>query len=247
MLIALPYALGDAATNMAIDAALLAHMPVGLAAFRHYGWQEPAATFGYTQQYHKVVSELALGHAPIEPAQASATLTRRMTGGGIVDHRNDWTYALILHSSVSAASTPATDLYAQIHHAISLSLDKIGIDTRLAPCPRHCKETPVASEIPTRCFITPAPNDVLRPDGKKIAGAAMKRSRQGLLIQGSIDRSSLPVTLNFTSFQNHLVEHLSSILDLKLGELENISSLFKSERIELEKQRFAGYAWNHLR
>ena len=247
MLIALPNAFGDAATNMAIDAALLAHMPVGLAAFRHYGWQEPAATFGYTQQYHKVVSELASGHAPIKPAQARTTLTRRMTGGGIVDHRNDWTYALILHSSVSAALTPATDPYAQIHQAISLSLDEIGIDSRLAPCPRHCKETPVASEIPTRCFITPAAKDVLRPDGQKIAGAAMKRSRQGLLIQGSLDRSSLPGTLNFTSFQNHLVEHLASILDLELGELEDIRPLFKSERIEHEKQRFAGEAWNRRR
>ena len=86
MLIALPNAFGDAATNMAIDAALLAHMPVGLAAFRHYGWQEPAATFGYTQQYHKVVTELASGYAPIEPAEVRTTLTRRMTGGGIVDH-----------------------------------------------------------------------------------------------------------------------------------------------------------------
>ena len=247
MLIALPNAFGDAATNMAIDAALLAHMPVGLAAFRHYGWQEPAATFGYTQQYQKVVSQLASGHAPIEPTKTSTTLTRRMTGGGIVDHRNDWTYALILNSSVSAASTPATDLYAQIHRAISLSLDKIGIDSRLAPCPRHCKETLVASEIPTRCFISPAANDVLRPDGQKIAGAAMKRSRQGLLIQGSLDRSSLPGTLNFISFQNHLVDHLASILDLKLSELEDIRPLFKSERIELEKQRFAGDAWNRRR
>ena len=247
MFIVLPNAFGDAATNMAIDAALLAHMPVGLAAFRHYGWQEPATTFGYTQQYHKVVSELASGHTHIEPTQASATLIRRMTGGGIVDHRNDWTYALILNSSVSAASTPATDLYAQIHHAISLSLDEIGIDNRLAPCPRHCKKTPVASEIPTRCFISPAANDVLRPDGQKIAGAAMKRSRQCLLIQGSLDRSSLPETLNFISFQNHLVDHLASILDLELGGLEDIRPLFKSERIELEKQRFAGDAWNRRR
>ena len=247
MLIALPNTFGDAVTNMAIDAALLAHIPVGLAAFRHYGWQEPAATFGYTQQYHRVVTELASGHAPIEPAQARTTLTRRMTGGGIVDHRNDWTYALILNSSVSAASIPASDLYAQIHHAISLSLNKIGIDSRLAPCPRHCKETPVASEIPSRCFISHAANDVLLPDGQKIAGAAMKRSRQGLLIQGSLDRSSLPGTLNFISFQNHLVDHLASILDLKLSELEDIRPLFKSERIELEKQRFAGDAWNRRR
>ncbi len=72
----------------------------------------------------------------------------------------------------------------------------------------------------------------------------MKRSRQGLLIQGSLDRSGLPRTLNFFSFQKHLLDHLASILDLKLSELEDIRPLFKSERIELEKQRFAGDAWN---
>ena len=247
MLITLPNEFGDAVTNMAIDAALLTHMPTGLAAFRHYGWKEPAATFGYTQQYHKVLSELTSDHEPIDPAQTSATLTRRMTGGGIVDHRNDWTYALILQNSVSAASIPARDLYAKIHLAISLSLDKIGIDSRLAPCNRQCKETSVTSEIPTRCFVTPAANDVLRPDGQKIAGAAMKKSRQGLLVQGSLDRNSLPRTLNFTSFQNHLVEHLASILNLELGGLKNIRSLSKSEQIQFEKQRFAGYAWNHRR
>ena len=75
MFIALPNAFGDAVTNMAIDAALLANMPVGFAAFRHYGWQEPAATFGYTQQYHRVLTELASGHAPIEPAQSNATIS----------------------------------------------------------------------------------------------------------------------------------------------------------------------------
>ena len=37
------------ATNMAIDASLLYTLPVGIAAFRHYGWTEPAITFGYTQ------------------------------------------------------------------------------------------------------------------------------------------------------------------------------------------------------
>ena len=247
MFIALPNAFGDAVTNMAIDAALLANMPVGYAAFRHYGWREPAYTFGYTQEHHKVVSVLDSSSAPNELARASATLTRRMTGGGIVDHRNDWTYALILNSSVYAASIPATDLYAQIHHAISLSLDKIGIDSRLASYTDQCKETPVASDIPTRCFITPAANDVLSPDGQKIAGAAMKRSRQGLLIQGSLDRSSLPETLSFTSFQNHLVKRLASIFNLEVSELEDIRPLLESERIELEKQRFASDAWNRRR
>jgi lipoate-protein ligase A len=170
-----------------------------------------------------------------------------MTGGGIVDHRNDWTYALILHSSIPVTSSPATSLYAQIHDAISQSLTKIGIDSRLAPCPRHCKELPVASDIPTHCFATPAANDVLHHDGRKIAGAAMKRSRQGLLIQGSIDRSVLPETFNFINFQRLLIEHLANTLDLEPSELEDIRPLFVSEQIEREKQRFAGDAWNRRR
>jgi lipoate-protein ligase A len=247
MFIALPNAFGDAETNMAIDAALLVSMPVGLAAFRHYGWLGPAVTFGYAQHYNKVVSQLASDHVPVEPAQDSATLIRRMTGGGIVDHRNDWTYALILHSSIPAASSPATDLYAQIHDAISQSLAKIGIDSRLAPCPRHCEELPIASDIPSHCFATPAANDVLHPGGKKIAGAAMKRSRQGLLIQGSIDRSVLPKTFNFITFQKLLLKYLSSTLNLEPSELEDIRPLFKSEQIERERQRFAGDAWNRRR
>jgi lipoate-protein ligase A len=247
MFIALPNAFGDAETNMAIDAALLVSMPVGLAAFRHYGWLGPAVTFGYAQHYNKVVSRLASDHVPVEPAQDSATLIRRMTGGGIVDHRNDWTYALILHSSIPAASSPATDLYAQIHDAISQSLAKIGIDSRLAPCPRHCEELPIASDIPSHCFATPAANDVLHPGGKKIAGAAMKRSRHGLLIQGSIDRSVLPKNFNFITFQKLLLKYLSSTLNLEPSELEDIRPLFKSEQIERERQRFAGDAWNRRR
>ena len=75
----------------------------------------------------------------------------------------------------------------------------------------------------------------------------MKRSRQGLLIQGSIDRSVLPETFNFITFQRLLLEHLANTLDLEPSELEDIRPLFKSEQIEREKQRFAGDAWNRRR
>ncbi|TVP77007.1 MAG: lipoate--protein ligase family protein, partial [Puniceicoccaceae bacterium] len=144
MLIQLPNAFGDAATNMAIDAALLDCIPAGLATFRHYGWTEPAATFGYAQSYAEVRS--ALSAAPAVDA-APPVLVRRQTGGGIVDHRNDWTYALILHHSLPAAQRPATQIYQQIHQAISQTLQSIGIETQLAPCPRACHNPPPA---PTR-------------------------------------------------------------------------------------------------
>jgi len=237
MLIALPNAFGDAPTNMAIDAALLENIPEGLAAFRHYGWLEPSATFGYAQHYTEV--ELSTGK--------HLTLVRRLTGGGIVDHRNDWTYVLVIHSSLPCAATPATELYAQVHRAISLSLIEMGIKSHLAPCPRHCDEAPQANDTPSQCFVTPAANDVLRPDGQKIAGAAMKRNRQGLLIQGSLDRAALPEAFDFAAFQEHLLTQCATALDLPLGELEDIRPLFNSECIEREKQRFFSEAWNERR
>lgn len=235
MLISLPNAFGDTATNMAIDSALLESIPEGLAAFRHYGWLEPAATFGYSQTYTEVANTTGNDLA----------LCRRLTGGGIVDHRNDWTYALVLHSSLPCATTPATALYQQIHTAIRATLNAFQIDSHLAPCPRKCSETAnTRSDAPSQCFVTPAANDVLRADGQKIAGAAMKRNRHGLLIQGSLDRGALPETFNYATFQQQLIEQLATELGLPTGQLEDIRPLFNSERIQREKERFTSEAWN---
>lgn len=108
MLIQLPNAFGNAATNMAIDSALLSALPQGIALFRHYGWSEPAITFGYTQHFQAVQRTAPPGLA----------LCRRTTGGGIVDHRNDWTYALIIQNALPAAKLPATEFYEKLHRCI---------------------------------------------------------------------------------------------------------------------------------
>lgn len=250
MLVTLPNAFGDAATNMAIDAALLENIPRGLAAFRHYGWLEPAASFGYAQAYKSVASV----YTGADPALPTA-LVRRLTGGGIVDHRNDWTYALIIEASLHAAQVPATELYACIHRAIGQTLASLGIEARLAPCPKNCPthnsplcaQPPSSQMPPSKCFESAAANDVLRSDGRKIAGAAMKRSRRGLLIQGSIDRGALPDTFNYMTFQSQLVEQLATALNLPAHTLKDIRPLFHSERIEAEKKRFADDTWNQRR
>jgi lipoate-protein ligase A len=237
-LIALPNAFGDAATNMAIDAALLATLPEGIAVFRHYGWTEPASTFGYTQTYAEVKNTVAEG----------LTLCRRLTGGGIVDHRNDWTYALIIQSGLPAARTPANALYETIHRCIQIALETQLIKSQLAPCPRQCSEAPTKkSTAPDQCFVTPAASDVLRPDGTKIAGAAMKRSREGLLVQGSIDRESLPLDFDYERFNQSFLQALSSALDIPIGTAEDLRALFHGTKIEEERQRFADVVWNTRR
>lgn len=235
-LIVLPDTAHDAATNMAIDASLLYSVPKKSAVFRHYDWTEPTITFGYTQRINKIRTI----------APDNLRLCRRITGGGIVDHRNDWTYALILHFHLEAAKIPATKLYETIHHCIQQALAAQSIETQLAPCPRACGQTPTKpSAGPSQCFVLPAANDVLRPDGKKIAGAAMKRTRQGLLIQGSINRSALPETFDYKKLSHTFPERIADQLNLNLSKDSDHSP--DRQHIRQERLRFESTDWTNKR
>lgn len=239
MLILLPNAFGDAATNMAIDASLLYTLPTGIASFRHYGWTEPAITFGYTQRFAEVQATFP---------NDDLRLCRRLTGGGMVDHRNDWTYALAIQSDLAAAQMPAKDLYARLHRSIQTALESQQIESQLAPCPRACGQLPQPKRNgPKQCFIHPTTDDVLHPDGSKIAGAAMKRTRKGLLIQGSIDRSALPGNFDFRSFARGLQQEIAMTFKLPIATIEDLRSLFNGPRIQAERTRFESNAWNAKR
>ncbi|MEM8868068.1 MAG: hypothetical protein AAGC73_07340 [Verrucomicrobiota bacterium] len=233
MLIELPNAFGDATTNMAIDAMLLAKMPAQHVAFRHYGWLVPTITFGYTQTYSEI--------AQIQPD--GVALCRRLTGGGVVDHRNDWTYCLILGHQTEAAQTPSIKVYAQVHRAIQFALNEQQIQAQLAPCPRQCDATPEKPPGPDQCFQLPVANDVLNQQNQKIAGAAMKRNRNGILIQGSIDRASLPEAFNAHHFQKTFIRQLTETLQIELGQSDDLQPLFNGPMIAEEKSRFQSKAW----
>lgn len=223
---------------MAVDASLLYTLPKGIAAFRHYGWTEPAITFGYTQRIAEVQAVFP----------QDLRLCRRLTGGGIVDHRNDWTYALALQAELPAAQIPATELYGTIHSCIQQTLEDQSIQSQLAPCPRACGHIPTTPpEGPNQCFVQPTANDVIRPDGTKIAGAAMKRSREGLLLQGSIDRSTLPDHFNFKIFADAFQQALSQELAIPIGTTEDLRTLFDGPRIQEERNRFNSADWTNRR
>ena len=237
MFIQLPNAFGDPPANMAIDAALPAALPEGAAVFRHYGWTAPSATFGYAQK----IADVRAATPP------DIRLCRRITGGGIVDHRDDWTYALALQSDLPAVREPATRLYATLHACLRDALADTGVEAELAPCPRHCGESPAAAAAADQCFVRAAANDVVRPGGPKIAGAAMRRSREGLLVQGSVAREALPADFDWTAFADAFPANLARALGLRPHTPEDLRALFDGERIEAEKRRFADTAWTERR
>lgn len=158
---------GVPAWNMAVDEALLSGaVGNGAAVLRFYGWTEAAATFGYFQRLAEV--ELRTGLRP---------LIRRPTGGGIVPHAADWTYSLAVPPGHGWHGLRATESYRAVHAWVVESFARLGVSTELAAC---CRK-----EIPGQCFVGYEQFDVLW-GGRKIAGAAQRRNRLGLLIQGSV-------------------------------------------------------------
>jgi lipoate-protein ligase A len=170
-----------AAFNMALDEALLEAMPrLQTPVLRLYGWTEPAATFGYFQKYTEVAATTKL-----------RPLIRRPTGGGIVPHDADWTYSAVFPAGHEWHSLKAEESYRRIHDWLRLAFAGLQVETELAPC---CKKS-----LPGQCFVGHEKYDLLW-HGKKIAGAAQRRNKLGLLIQGSVQPP--PMSLPRTAFEN---------------------------------------------
>jgi lipoate-protein ligase A len=110
-------------------------------------------------------------------------LVRRPTGGGIVPHDADWTYSLVLPANHSWHGFKAVESYRQVHQWIQSAFAELNLETELASQARKAEAG--------QCFAGHEKFDLLWR-GKKIAGAAQRRTRAGLLIQGSV-QSPLPI------------------------------------------------------
>ncbi|MBC8125580.1 MAG: hypothetical protein H8M99_00320 [Gloeobacteraceae cyanobacterium ES-bin-144] len=150
---------------MAVDEWLLetAELPV----LRVYGWLGDWGSVGY--------------FGGITKAQTSfpgLDIVRRWTGGGTVDHRVDWTYSVVVPTTEKLAGRRGAESYRVMHAALAEALTHEGGAVRLS---LGNEETGAAL-----CFENPVGYDLVDVDGQKIAGAGQRRTRRGLLHQGSV-------------------------------------------------------------
>jgi lipoate-protein ligase A len=150
---------------MAVDEWLLetAETPV----LRVYGWLGDWGSLGY---FGKI--------AEARSAFPGMNLVRRWTGGGMVDHRTDWTYTLVAPHGEPLAGWRGAESYRRIHAALAETLVAGGLVARLSS---GDEETGAAL-----CFENPVHHDLIGAGDKKLAGAGQRRSRLGLLHQGSV-------------------------------------------------------------
>lgn len=158
--------------QMALDEALLETCDRPM--LRIYRWDGPAVSFGYAQSL-----------AEVRRAFPEWPLVRRWTGGGIVEHGRDWTFSLIVPAGEPFAAVRPAESYRQIHAAVA---EALGGDS-------HLQESSARPSVGGACFVQPVRDDVLAVDGRKVCGGAQRRTRKGLLHQGSVQGCEWPADM----------------------------------------------------
>jgi len=150
-------------------------MQGGVPLLRVYRWAGPAVSIGYFEPW-----------APVAAAHPQRELVRRWTGGGVVLHGEDWTYSLIVPRSHPFSQSRPADSYCAVHRSLASALGES------SGCGAKVEVSLVAdAKVSAACFENVVRDD-LTLGGRKIGGAAQRRSRYGLLHQGSVLGVELP-------------------------------------------------------
>lgn len=201
----LPVRTAGAAENMAVDFLMLRRYPrPEVARYRHYEWHGPAFTFGYSQKYEFVRSQI--------PAEVR-DICRRATGGGVVDHSEDWTFALVIPRAHPLWEARASESYREVHQALADALAAQSV-----PAEVKNVANPTQGGAPAGvCFQQAERFDVVnRATGAKIAGAAQKRTTQGMLLQGSVWRPACGGSVDWDAFDEAFGRAIAALLGAEI-------------------------------
>jgi lipoate-protein ligase A len=177
----------DGPANMAVDEWLWHHTEVPL--LRVYHWSGDWMSIGYFSEAAAVPEGRAF--------------VRRPTGGGLVDHRKDWTYTLIVPRGHPIAEMPGAESYRMVHQALCDVLLAEGKNCRLLVADDNNR-----SEF---CFRQAVRYDLVDESGRKIAGAGQRRGRQALLHQGSVLIEGMSFPYRGLALASHLAQVVSEI------------------------------------
>lgn len=141
------------------------------ATLRFYRWQPIGLTLGHFQDGGRF-------RVPAIPHE----MVRRPTGGGAIWHEHELTYCLSLPDDEALSSE---DWQLAVHHAIARALASLQFRSNVL-CDGPVHGGPRAEGW---CFAEPRRGDLVGPDGRKLCGSALRRTRRPrtrLLMHGSL-------------------------------------------------------------
>ena len=161
----------DAATNMALDEAmLLTAADTGETLVRFYQWECASVSFGRNQRCDGIYS-------PERCQTLGVPAVRRLTGGRALVHAREVTYAVAAPTTVAATLRGG---YEAINDVLLAALRSLGVAAERA--------SPAARMAPpglAPCFESPADGELV-VDGRKIVGSAQHRDAKAFLQHGAI-------------------------------------------------------------
>lgn len=158
------------ARNMALDHALAACLAEGCAVLRLYSWSRPTVSFGRNEP-------AAARYSETEAERMGIDFVRRPTGGRVVLHDQEVTYAVVAPARTIAPTLRIA--YALINDALAAAMKALGAPVEVAGASR----TPALDA--GSCFQSPSAGEVVLR-GKKLVGSAQARVDGALLQHGSI-------------------------------------------------------------
>jgi len=210
----------DGPANMAVDEALLdCFDPTNsLPVLRLYGWSPPAFSIG---RFQDAAAILNLDKC----REAGIPVVRRITGGGLIYHAEELTYAIVCAPRQIPPAPSVKDSFRVLTSFIFRFYGKMGLDARYA-----VDHNPSGTRLGTRsplCFAGRETYDIL-VEGKKIGGNAQRRLKNVIFQHGSIPlRNCLAIATPFVrEIPPSLTEETGALADFGVSiSLEEIKGL----------------------
>lgn len=159
------------------DRFLLEHLESSLI-LHLYNWGTPCLTIGYFLQ--------AEDHLHLKELQEEGiVIARRPTGGGISFHLTDFSFSVLIPLSDSRVSSVTKENYALVNTQVIQAL--LSYQKQIPSLTLSSLEHPAGPF----CMARPTIFDIMM-GGKKIGGAAQRRTKKGILHQGTLSLTPVP-------------------------------------------------------
>lgn len=183
-----------------------------------YEWGSPCLTYGYFTDPNRYLELEALEDCGLQA-------TRRPTGGGIIFHLSDLAFSILIPASHPRFSLNPLNNYAFINQKVAEVISKFTTQ-RVRPELNQVETSCHDLNCLPFCMAKPTRYDLI-VEGKKVGGAAQRRTRHGLLHQASISLLFPPIDLlrKILKNQESVVEAMQTHSHCLLSESATLQQL----------------------
>jgi lipoate-protein ligase A len=210
--------IADAATNMAIDEAIMQAHAAGDVppTLRFYGWQPSAVSIGYFQQATEDIDFAAC-------AASGVSVVRRLTGGRAVLHDRELTYSIVIRDDDPSIPAAIIASYGFFSTGLLAGLQSLGINARMSISRQAYGQSRRKQESSAACFDTSS-NYEITYDNRKLVGSAQVRKHGVILQHGSIllhfSARKAAAVLKFSSPESRIA--MEKKLEMRVASVEEI-------------------------